>query len=146
MKTAYYDTAFLLRVLCDEHGAERVRAHTEQLHFLTCSLHGHAECIAAIHRKLREEVITREQADKILTQLDQDTKFGLFLWLPFTEKHITRIESVFRKAPKNLFLRASDALHLAVAAEQGFQEIFSNDRHLLTAASYFGLKGKNLLA
>ena len=146
VKTAYYDTTFLLRVLCDEHGAEKVRAHASQMHYLICSMHGRTECVAATHRKWREGVLTREQADKILDQLDKDTKSGFIKWLPLTEKHLACVEAAFRKAPKDLFLRASDALHLASAAEHGIKEIFSNDRHLLTAASLFGLKGKNLLA
>lgn len=146
VKTAYYDTTFLLRVLCDERGAEQVRAHAGQMHYLTCSMHGRTECVAATHRKWREDILTREQANKILDQLDKDTKSGFIKWLPLTEKHLARVEAVFRKAPKDLFLRASDALHLASAAEHGIKEIFSNDRHLLAAASLFGLKGRNLLA
>lgn len=145
MKTAYYDTTFLLRVLCDEYGFEQIRAHADQMNYLCSSMHGRAECVSAIHRKWCEDILTKEQANKILKQLDEDTKAGLFRWLPLTEKHLTRVEVAFHRAPKDLFLRASDALHLAVVAEHGLKEIFSNDRHLLRAAPLFGLKGKNLL-
>lgn len=145
VKTAYYDTAFLLRALCNEHGFEKVREHADQMKCLYSSMHGRAECVSAFHRKWRENFITKEQENNILQQLDNDTKRGFFKWLPLTEKHVARVESAFRKAPQNLFLRASDALHLAIAAEHGFKEIFSNDRHLLGAASLFGLKGNNLL-
>ena len=50
-----------------------------------------------------------------------------------------------RSCPPTTFLRASDALHLACAAEHDFSEIYSNDRHFLAAAPLFGLKPVNLI-
>jgi predicted nucleic acid-binding protein len=37
-------------------------------------------------------------------------------------------------APRNLYLRAGDALHLITAQGLGEPEIWTNDRHLLAAA------------
>ena len=45
-----------------------------------------------------------------------------------------------------VFLRAADAMHLSCAAENGFDEIFTNDRHMLAACAAFGLDGRNLMA
>jgi predicted nucleic acid-binding protein len=52
---------------------------------------------------------------------------------------------MYSEASKQLFLRASDALHLICAKEHGFREIYSNDKHLLAAAKHFGLKGRNVI-
>lgn len=53
--------------------------------------------------------------------------------------------SRFSEIPRTTLLRAADALHLACAAEQGFTEVYSNDRHLLATAPLFGLKGFNII-
>ena len=55
------------------------------------------------------------------------------------------IETVFATAPASTYLRAAGAIHLATAAEHGFAEIFSNDKHLLAAAPLFGLRGMNVI-
>lgn len=47
--------------------------------------------------------------------------------------------------PGTVFLRSGDALHLACAEEHGFQDVYTNDRHMLNAARYFPLTGVNVL-
>ena len=42
-------------------------------------------------------------------------------------------------------LRAVDPLHLGVAREHGFREVYTNDRDMLAAARHFGLTGVNVL-
>jgi len=37
-----------------------------------------------------------------------------------------------------------DAIHLVTAADTGFTEIWTNDRHMLTAAPHFGLVGRSV--
>ncbi len=37
------------------------------------------------------------------------------------------------------------ALHLACAEEHGFQELYTNDSHMLKAARHFHLTGVNVL-
>ena len=42
------------------------------------------------------------------------------------------------------YLRSGDAIHIVSAAEAGFNEIWTNDRHMLTAAASFGIAGRTL--
>ncbi len=48
--------------------------------------------------------------------------------------------------PSTVFLRSGDSLHLACAEEHGFQEVYTNDRHMLKAARHFHLTGVNVLS
>jgi predicted nucleic acid-binding protein len=47
-------------------------------------------------------------------------------------------------APREIFLRTADAVHLVTAQELGEREVWTNDRHMLAAASYFGLAGRSV--
>lgn len=145
MKAAYYDTSYLFKLQCVEAGTVDVRAHAATLDVLFCSLHGRAEFVSAAHRKIREGAATLSQLQSLMSQVAADTSAQALRWLPISEKHIARVEAVYCKAPSTSYLRAADALHLASAAEQGFTEIYSNDRHLLAAASLFGLRGVNVI-
>jgi predicted nucleic acid-binding protein len=145
MSAAYYDTNYLFKLQCLETGTTEVRSHAATVDTLVCSLHGRAEFVSAAHRKIREGKATGEQLKSLLAQLRTDTAAGALRWLPITAAHIARVEAVYLTAPSSAYLRAADALHLASAAEFGFTEIYSNDRHLLKAAPLFGLRGTNVL-
>jgi predicted nucleic acid-binding protein len=58
---------------------------------------------------------------------------------------MARVTRAFLEAPDTMFLRAADALHLACATEYGFDTIYSNDRHLLAAATHFGITGVDVV-
>jgi predicted nucleic acid-binding protein len=141
----YFDTAYLLKLYRPEPGSEAVRTLAAQADVLVCSLHGRAELIAAAHRKVREGTATRAHVDALLAQVAADRAAGALDWLPITENHLDRVTATFRRAPSTVYLRAADALHLASAAEAGFVEIYSSDRHLLAAAPLFGLQGIDVI-
>lgn len=145
MIAAYFDTAYLLKLYFAEPGADAVRALAADVDVVVCSLHGRAELIAAAHRKVREGAATPDQVAALLAQVAADRAAGALDWLPITEAHLDRVTSAFGRAPATVSLRAVDALHLTSAAEAGFVEIFSNDRHLLTAAPLFGLRGIDVI-
>jgi len=146
MIAAYYDSNYLFKLQCEEAGSEAVRQHAYQLDTIVCSLHGKAEFVSAAHRKVREGTATKSDLGLLIQQLSLDTEAGGIIWLPIDEKLMDRIEQVYQAASSETYLRAADALHLASAAEQGFREIYSNDKHLLKAAPRFGLTGVNVIS
>ena len=145
MNAAYYDANYLFKLQCGEDGAVEVSAHAATVEVLICSLLGRAELASAAFRKVREGTATAAQYQALLTQVHDETTAGHLEWLPLTDAILDRVESVFSTAPASTYLRAADAIHLATAAEHGFAEIYSNDKHLLAAAPLFGLRGVNVI-
>ena len=146
IETAYFDAAYLFKLLWDEQGSDDVRALAARCSQLVCAAHGRAEVIAAAHRKFCEAVAGRDQIATLLDQFAADCMAGGIAFLPLDDAVFERLESAFRSAPATAFLRAADALHLACAAENGFSKVYSNDRHLIAAASIFGLEGVDIAA
>jgi len=101
--------------------------------------------IAAFHRKLREGAIRSATYSALLGQIRAHNKAGAFQWLPQGPEIFARIAEVYARLPSAGFLRAADALHLATAVEAGFKIVYSNDLHLLAAARYFGIDGKDVI-
>jgi predicted nucleic acid-binding protein len=141
----YFDTSYLVRLYLSEPGSNEVRdlAKNNEVH---CALHGRTEVLAAFHRVFREGRITRPFFLEIVEQFCDDEREGAVAWISSGDEIFQRAEKIYRTAGAEVFLRAADAMHLACAAENGFREIYSNDRHLLAAAALFGLKPKNVIA
>lgn len=142
----YFDTSYLVRLYWNDPGHEAVRDLAAHATDVACGWHGRVEMLAAFHRKYREDAAPREVFVSLLRQLRLDEKEGGFTWLPLTDRVMAHVERVFTDFPRDVFLRSADALHLACAAENGLAEIHSNDRHLLAAAPYFGLRGVNVIS
>jgi len=145
MTGAYFDVSYLAKLHWREPGTAEVEALAHTLPAIACSTHGRVEFAAVGHRKIRENAADLAQARSAFAQLERDTTAGGILWLPLDRSIYARVESFFLNDPGTVFLRASDALHLACAAGHGCKEVYSNDRHLLAAAPLFGLKGINVI-
>jgi predicted nucleic acid-binding protein len=145
MSPAYYDSNYLIKLQIDEVGSTEVRSHAAKVLEIHIAQHGRAEFASAAFRKVREGVATNDDYRRLIAQLKLDISATVVVLLPLTGAIIDRIEEVFANAPSSTYLRAADALHLATAAENGFTEIHSNDRHLLAAAPLFGLHGVNVI-
>jgi predicted nucleic acid-binding protein len=140
----YLDSTYLVRLYFEEPGYEQVRRLAAS-DAVACAQHGRAEVISAFHRKLRERAIAAALYQSALEQFFDEVRGGAFRWLPLSDVVFERIESVYAKLPATTFLRAADALHLSAAAENGFQEICSNDAKILVAARHFGLTGVDVI-
>lgn len=78
-------------------------------------------------------------------QFHADVRDGIIRLVPTTNSIVQRVEDVFRSAPTGVNLRAAEAIHLATAADSGFEDVYSNDRHFLAAAPFFELPVVNLI-
>lgn len=145
MSQAYYDANYLFKLQCVENGTSEVRAHAATVNILCIAAHGRAEYASAAFRKVREGSATPSEYQLAIAQVKADAATGNLKFLPLTEAILDRVEQVFATAPDTTYLRAADALHLATATEYGFNEIHSNDKHLLAAAPLFGLVGVNVI-
>ncbi len=145
MIPAYYDANYLLKLHLPEVGTTEVRAHAATVLEIHSAQHGRAEFASAAFRKVREGAATHEDYQRLIAQFNADIATTTVVLLPLTDAILDRVEAVFASAPATTFLRAADAIHLATAAESGFTEIHSNDKHLLAAAPLFGLRGVNVI-
>lgn len=145
MSRAYFDSTYLAKLYCPEHGSDYVLEESGRHETLVSCLHARGEFVSTLHRKLREKTGNRTGMKELLEQFHDDCNAGRILLLPIRDNLFLRIENAFLRAPATMFLRAADALHLACAAEDGFTEVYSNDRHFLAAAPLFGLRGVNVI-
>lgn len=141
----YLDTSYIVKCYLREPGTDAVLTWLKGKNGLACCLYGRLELIAAFQRHAREGHLSEKNVRASLRLLEKDEKAGIWQWIPITPELINLACRRIASLRPNVFLRAGDALHLACAAETGFQVVYSHDRHLLAAAEYFGLEGKDIL-
>jgi predicted nucleic acid-binding protein len=74
----------------------------------------------------------------------EDVNTGVVTAVPVTDRLLRKVEAATRALPQSCYLRTFDALHLVTAADSGFLEVWTNDRHMLAAAPHFGLAGRTV--
>ena len=142
----YFDTAYIIKLYLCEDGSEEAMRGANESGGLASSALALSELHAALHRNLREKHLDRDEFGAVLERFRADVELGMWHWLPVSMPVHQRVATTYRELPASVYLRAADAIHLATAAEHGFREIYSNDRHLLAAAPYFSLRGIDLSA
>jgi predicted nucleic acid-binding protein len=140
----YFDTAYLAKCYWNEPDGRMVRELAQQAEGLYSSSICIAEMACLAHRKVREGPVTEAEAAIRRDLFLDDLSSGVIIATPVTERLLRRVEMVTRALPSTCYLRTFDALHLVTAADTGFVEIWTNDRHMLAAAPHFGLRGRSV--
>jgi predicted nucleic acid-binding protein len=140
----YFDTAYLGKCYWNEPDGKLVRDLARGADGIYCSAICIAEMACLTRRKVREGPVTLADAAIRQDLFLEDLRTGAVTAMPVTERLLRRVEALTRTLPPSCYLRTMDALHLISAADSGFVEIWTNDRHMLAAAPFFGLSGRSV--
>jgi predicted nucleic acid-binding protein len=140
---AYFDAALVAMFYVNEPGRDAVRHLARASGVVVSSGIVIAEVAAAFHRKLREGAVPPAVFKALQGQFAHDVDEGLWKLVDPTEALLRDVRAAFARLNKRVFVRSLDAIHLVTARAEGFERVFSNDRHLLAAARSFGLEGVN---
>jgi uncharacterized protein len=139
----YFDTSYIAKFYFNEPESARVRELVRKADAIHSSLWALAEFHAVIHRRMREGTFSRNDALNLALRFADHVEDGLWVLIPVHEALLRRTGILMLSAPPDLFIRTADAIHLATAHEIGERDVWTNDRHMLAAAAYFGITGRS---
>ena len=140
----YLDTSYIAKLYFNEPESSRVRELVRKADFIYSSLWTLAEFHAVIHGRLREGSLSPGDARDLASLFSKHIEQGLWNLIPVNEALLRRTSALMISAPRDLFIRTADAVHLATAHEAGERDVWTNDRRMLAAAPYFGLTGQSV--
>jgi predicted nucleic acid-binding protein len=145
----YLDTSYIAKFYFNEPESARVRELVRKADAIHSSLWALAEFHAVIHRRVREGSsstgeLSINDARDLASRFSEHIELGLWNLIPVNEALLRRTSARMISAPLDLFIRTADAVHLETAHEIGEREVWTNDRHMLAAAAYFGLTGRSV--
>jgi len=140
----YFDTAYLAKCYLNEPDGKEVRRLARRASGLYSSLLAVAELACVFQRQIREGRMDVRQAAEWRATFIEDLRNGVWILVPLSERLFYRVEALVSALPSNAYVRAAHAIHIVTARENGFEEIWSNDRRLLEAAEHFGLRGRSV--
>ena len=140
----YFDTSYIAKFYFNEPESIKVRELVRTADTLRSSVWALAEFHAVIHRRLREGLSSAIDARAASSRFSEHVREGLWQLMPVNEALLRRTSALIISAPAGLFVRTADAVHLVTANESGERDVWTNDRHMLAAASYFGLTGRSV--
>lgn len=138
----YFDAAYVAKYYINETDSDLVRDLAESATGLYTSSWSIAEFACVLHRKVREKALTTAQANKLRGFFLEDIRSGGWILLPVSEQVLYRVDTFASTIPPDIYIRSGDALHIITARSAGFTELWTNDRHLLKAASLAGIEGR----
>ena len=139
---SYFDSAYIAKFYVDEPESDAVRQLAQSLGRVHCSALGRIEVTRVFHRKWREGAFAEREYREVTAQFVDDCNAGLWTWLSVTDSLIVNTAEALRSLGKTIAIRTVDALHLVCAREHGLQRVYTNDRHMLSAATAFGVEAK----
>ena len=95
-----------------ETGSAALRSRLESEDAVIASELARVELMSVFHRRMRERAWTREQFQTAVNQLGRDDTAQYWTWVPVSSFIIGAASQLYLSLPENVFLRASDCLHL----------------------------------
>jgi predicted nucleic acid-binding protein len=140
----YFDTSYIAKFYFNEPESRRVRELVRKADAIHSSLWALAEFHAVLHRHMREGALSPSDARELSLRFSKHIEDGLWNLIPVTEALLRRTSALMVSGTRDLFIRTADAVHLTTAQEIGERTVWTNDRHMLSAAGYFGLTGQSV--
>ena len=140
----YFDTSYIAKFYFNEPESARVRELVRKADAIHSSLWALAEFHAVLHRRIREGALSPSDARELSLRFSDHIEDGLWNLIPVNEALLRKTSALVVSGPRDLFIRTADAVHLTTAQEAGERAVWTNDRHMLAAASYFGLRGQSV--
>jgi predicted nucleic acid-binding protein len=140
----YLDSAYIAKYYVNEPDSAKVRRLIGEADSLESSAWALAEVHCVFHRHMREGSITPALCHRLSEKFLEHVRSGIWSFTPISESLLMRTALRMNAAPSEVFLRTGDAVHLMTAVDVGSTEVWTNDRHMLAAAKYFGLEGRSV--
>jgi predicted nucleic acid-binding protein len=139
----YLDSAYVAKYYVNERDATAVRKLIRLAPHICSSSWALVEVSCALHRHVREGSLTAAQGHALVDLFRSHVEADLWDLRPVTNALLGRAATMVRGLAANVPLRAGEALHFATAIDAGETEIWTNDRQMRAAATYFGLTGRS---
>jgi predicted nucleic acid-binding protein len=140
----YLDSAHVAKFYVNEPDAVAVRKLIRRAPMVCSSSWALLGVTCVFHRHVREGSLTAAQGRELMEVFRGHVDGDMWNLVPVSDVLLRKSIALIRGLPPGVALRAGDAIHLATALDVGEPEIWTNDRHLLAAATHFGLVGKSV--